>query len=309
MFPFAYCTENSHLEFKKKLRQSLFSMLISWLVISILWVSLLLMRPYTLQPHCALGCAPWFAFDALAVGQNSGLAEEMSLLGQWLGGVLGLFGFLGLPYLLNFLFMRQKRAILPLQSLWCAALWVFCISLNGLMIEVSHLMGQRPRPFVLASPSIEGLNPSNYSSFYSGHTSFVASSLGSLFFFTVFYFGFIFFRAKSSTVNSNLLVIENETLNRTKYNAGHGGANETKNEKDMGALFFVKELRFSQVALILSLFLSWQILTYFTGLMRVFAGKHFPSDILAGAIAGSVIGFFGVYYWSFKYYLKDSKKY
>lgn len=47
---------------------------------------------------------------------------------------------------------------------------------NGLLTESTRLWVQRPRPFVFAEPHRFGADPSNYTSFYSGHTSFTAAA-------------------------------------------------------------------------------------------------------------------------------------
>jgi membrane-associated phospholipid phosphatase len=50
------------------------------------------------------------------------------------------------------------------------------VSWNGALNETARLVAQRPRPFVYANPSVMGVEPSNYTSFYSGHTSFSAAA-------------------------------------------------------------------------------------------------------------------------------------
>lgn len=47
---------------------------------------------------------------------------------------------------------------------------------NGIGIELSHLLSQRARPFVYGKPEASH-DPSNYTSFYSGHTSFTAAAV------------------------------------------------------------------------------------------------------------------------------------
>jgi membrane-associated phospholipid phosphatase len=46
--------------------------------------------------------------------------------------------------------------------------------INGFLTEMARHLGQRPRPFVYLAPEDMGMNPQNYVSFYSGHTSFAA---------------------------------------------------------------------------------------------------------------------------------------
>lgn len=45
---------------------------------------------------------------------------------------------------------------------------------NGAINSTVRLIVQRPRPFVYRNPQGESRNPMNYTSFYSGHTSFAA---------------------------------------------------------------------------------------------------------------------------------------
>jgi membrane-associated phospholipid phosphatase len=47
--------------------------------------------------------------------------------------------------------------------------------INGALTEGTRLIAQRPRPYVYSHPE-QGMDPQNYVSFYSGHTSFTASA-------------------------------------------------------------------------------------------------------------------------------------
>lgn len=68
----------------------------------------------------------------------------------------------------------------PLGSLRAAGtdlvLTLQSIAWNGVATESARLLAQRPRPFVYSNPSVLGADPANYTSFYSGHTSFTAAA-------------------------------------------------------------------------------------------------------------------------------------
>jgi undecaprenyl-diphosphatase len=109
------------------------------------------------------------------------------------------------------------------------------ISWNGLLTEISHIVSQRPRPFVFSNPTERGIDPAHYTSFYSGHTSFAAAT---------------------GTCGFLLLM--------------RAGA---------------------PLALLLLSFASTQALILSTAYFRILAGRHFLTDVLCGAIAGSITAY------------------
>jgi membrane-associated phospholipid phosphatase len=111
-------------------------------------------------------------------------------------------------------------------------------SWNGLMTELSHLISQRPRPFVYSDPKNRGIDPAHYTSFYSGHTSFTAA------------------------MNT--------------------------------AAFFILLRRQAPLIFLLISFACSQGLILSTAYFRILAGRHFLTDVLCGAIAGSIIAYFVV---------------
>lgn len=105
---------------------------------------------------------------------------------------------------------------------------------NLLANEVVRAIAQRPRPLVFNSPLGDGAQIHQYTSFYSGHTSFVA--LISL------------------------------------------------------AMAFVVARRFRQKQwLHRTMLILYVSLGASTGLLRVLGGRHYPTDVIAGFIAGSLI--------------------
>jgi membrane-associated phospholipid phosphatase len=81
-----------------------------------------------------------------------------------------------LAWILPWIILRKARLAVALN------LMLLAIAIaNGALMEVIRALVQRPRPIVLASPAVEAANIHHYTSFYSGHTSFVALAL----FFTV----------------------------------------------------------------------------------------------------------------------------
>jgi membrane-associated phospholipid phosphatase len=106
-------------------------------------------------------------------------------------------------------------------------------SWNGLFTEFSHLIVQRPRPFVYYDPSQRGIDPAHYTSFYSGHTSFTA--------------------AMTLIVFLILLV--------------------------RGAPLFVLALAV----------VSGEVLVISTAYFRILAGRHFLTDVIIGALAGTAV--------------------
>lgn len=77
-----------------------------------------------------------------------------------------------LAFVLPWIFFRKVRPALSLNLILLGI-----TSLNGAVMEVIRALVQRPRPIVLAAPDFEAANIHHYTSFYSGHTSFVALAL------------------------------------------------------------------------------------------------------------------------------------
>ena len=126
--------------------------------------------------------------------------------------------------------------------LWPAALAASGIDLvlftqtagiNGMLTEIAHDFARRPRPFVYGDPNGRGRDPQNYTSFYSGHTSFASAA----------------------------------------------------------AAFLILTLlaRGAPVWLLVLVGAGAELLVASTALFRMLAGRHFLSDVVCGALAGSAV--------------------
>ena len=191
-----------------------------------LYVALFFARPIWFAPRCSAqptGCSPdtLNGIDQVALSQHSVFADACS---NWVQNGSGVFAFF-LPWIL---LPRGKRPLFLNLTLLSMTAW------NGVFIEIIRALVQRPRPQVFGAPLTEGQNIHLYTSFYSGHTSFVA--LATL-------FTFLWVRSE-------------------KPNAPW----------TQGVLFFL-----------------YLTLTATTGALRVMGGRHFPTDVIAGWVFGSVI--------------------
>ena len=210
---------------------------------ALLWGVALFSRPYVLSPHCAEHPDTCLTssvnrIDQPGLGLENSNADGFSYWTQNFSGVLALtapaiwsgsLAVLGTVTPAIALEQAGIDLVLVLQT----AAW------NGLATETAHLLTERPRPFVYSRPT-EAQNPSNYTSFYSGHTSFAAAS------------------------NTALLII-----------------------------LFARQ---APTFLLLLTGALGQVLILSTAFFRVLAGRHFISDVLAGAIAGSCIALLVAYF-------------
>ena len=140
----------------------------------LLWGVLFLVRPHVSHLECGhqpSACSPeslLLSVDRFSIKQNSQEADVWSDLTQNASGALALI--VPAIYVLRSVnpvgawSMITTDVILGLQATF----------LNGALNEVVRLSVQRPRPFVYRDPVGSGFAPMNYTSFYSGHTSFSA---------------------------------------------------------------------------------------------------------------------------------------
>ncbi|NDG84008.1 MAG: phosphatase PAP2 family protein [Proteobacteria bacterium] len=196
------------------------------LIPGFLYPGLFFSRPLWFHPRCAATPSPCTpdglnGIDQIALSHHSVFADFCSNILQ---NSVGVAAFV-LPWILIRPWPKALRLNLTLLSI---TLW------NAVSLEAVRALVQRPRPQVFAAPLSEGLNIHLYTSFYSGHTSFVALATG----FTVLWLG-------SSRPESRIL---------------------------KGA------------ALLLAV-----LLTAATGVLRVMGGRHFPTDVIAGALIGTGI--------------------
>ncbi len=164
------------------------------LVPTLVWFAGFMLRPLLIRTECAQVPTPCIkdsvnAIDRIAFLYGSITADFYSNVVQN-AVIVGTFI---LPWLMLLWAKRQGAALSPqtLPQNWtkkyAANLNLQVLTLtatNGAIIEWCRNLVQRPRPLVFNSPLTDGLNPHAYTSFYSGHTSFVA--LGTTFW--IFYF-------------------------------------------------------------------------------------------------------------------------
>jgi len=206
-----------------------------WIALPLLiWVFLIQTRGIWIKPycnetpsHCTEKSVPWP--DQISVHIENSFANQLSFVTQNTSGAVAatavllfhaarVMGEAAVPTVL------LAEAGVDLLLLGEVAIW------NGASLEVGRALVQRPRPFVYKDPEGLGENPSHYTSFYSGHTSFSASVL------------------------SLALLI----------------------------LMFRK----AGARWVTSLSVIGSTLVFSTALLRVLAGRHFITDVLAGLIFG-----------------------
>ncbi len=135
-------------------------------ITGILWILFIVGRPAWYHPWCAVQPTPCLpesvnAFDRISLQFGSVFADFLSNIIQNTVAVV----LLALPWL----WLRGNRK----QAVIAAIYVVLGATLNGDLLEFIHGLVQRPRPLVFKNP-MEEIRPINYTSFWSGHTSFVA---------------------------------------------------------------------------------------------------------------------------------------
>jgi membrane-associated phospholipid phosphatase len=139
----------------------------------IIWSFLFFTRIYWYTPWCAVNPTPCLAdhvnqLDRIVFQFGSVQADFWSNVTQ---NFVGIVVFI-LPW---FLFSRK---IALAETLITASITFW----NLAWLEVFRAIAQRPRPLVFNSVFGDGANINQYTSFYSGHTSFVAVATLSLYF-------------------------------------------------------------------------------------------------------------------------------
>lgn len=194
------------------------------------WAFIYSIRPYFYDLHCAVEPSPCTKESVFFVDQIVFRFGDIAYdaLSNWVQNITGLFVFL-IPVILYRLkpSYGKSRAFFDVLSIGQATFW------NGVIMEIVRMLVQRPRPGVFNSPITEGLNLQQYSSFYSGHTSFVALA-----------------------TTSAVIVLSRVPIGTIK-------------------------LRLATLVAV--------SLTLWTGVLRVLGGRHYPTDVLVGAIMGMTI--------------------
>ena len=153
---------------------------------ALLWIGSTYLRPRFIDTHCAKDPTTCRSesvtgLDHYSLGKDSGTAEDLSTYSQIFTGTWA--------YLVP-LSLHMTRAIAlsnPLSGAFLLAgedalLITETLVVNGSANEIVRLFAQRPRPYVYKDPTFFGVNPANYTSFYSGHTSFSSTMNAALFF-------------------------------------------------------------------------------------------------------------------------------
>lgn len=197
-----------------------------------LWVGAFFLRPHvfrggcgTLPDLCRAESLPLMDRGALGFAYVSW--DFASNVMQNSAGAL-----LALACLAPWILKRNRLALSESMNLLRQSLVL--IAWNGACVEMVRDAVQRPRPLVFTRPLEEGLNPMQFTSFYSGHTSFVA-------------------------LVSLLLAVR---FSKNPYRL----------PAVFGAIGF----------------------TCLVGIARVLGGRHFPTDVLCGALAGFAIAGLGL---------------
>lgn len=159
-------------EIYRAFRQKFWSILIP----TFIWGGLFLLRPYFYRPWCSI----------MPIRCTS---DQVNPLDQWafhFGSIQADFWstviqntVAVIAFLMPFLIYSRKYWIRAFEEAWLlltVTLW------NGAGLEVARAIVQRPRPLVYRSPLDDGANIHQYTSFYSGHTSFVALASLSVYF-------------------------------------------------------------------------------------------------------------------------------
>jgi membrane-associated phospholipid phosphatase len=210
-----------------------------WLILipSLLWLGSTYARSYVIHPKCAQNpqtCSKQSVsgIDRFLIGMEDSDADHYSYLTQNTSGALGLL--VPLVWHTSSVLIGRIPGLTALAYLGADLVLVIeTTTWNGFLTELSHLLSQRPRPFVYTDPAQRGTDTAHYTSFYSGHTSFTAAANAILFF---------------------ILLAR-------------------------GAPWII---------LILSIALG-EAFVLATAYFRILAGRHFLTDVICGAIAGTLV--------------------
>lgn len=151
---------------------------------SLIWIMAGAARPYVLGAPCfdnsnLCDVSELLAIDRPVPEWRSETAEDISLITQYVTGAFLVFVPIGIHGARTYLGMISPAvalslAVTDITIIAQTVLW------NGALMETARVGFQRPRPFVYGD-HIAAENPSHYTSFYSGHTSFVASASMAIF--------------------------------------------------------------------------------------------------------------------------------
>jgi membrane-associated phospholipid phosphatase len=195
----------------------------------ILWSFLFFMRIYWYQPWCATTPSPCI------IDQVNILDRLVFLFGSkeadfWSNVVQNFTGMVA--FIVPWALFKKEAALEETLITASTSFW------NLAILEVVRAIVQRPRPLVFNNVMGDGANIHQYTSFYSGHTSFVALASLSFFFILKRRLPHLSWRAQSLILT---------------------------------ACFGVTAL---------------------TGILRVWGGRHYPTDVLAAILFGTSIALY-----------------
>ena len=156
------------------------------LLVALLWGLLVHARPWVIHTRCANHPSVCAAdtvpkLDHYALDHDSPMADGLSYDTQNFSGVWAYAIPIGLQ--IGRVALQSQPLGLALSLIAQDSLILTeTIVLNGALNESARLLVQRPRPFVYHDVGYYGSDPQNYTSFYSGHTSFAAATNGALIF-------------------------------------------------------------------------------------------------------------------------------
>ena len=225
-------------QFSKKLSRSvILGQILLAIIPGVLWWTAIAFRSPIIETRCVShpnSCTKEAVLevDQLSLGMEDWKADHYSYQTQNTSGVLALLS----PSFWEGALFLMGRVNAP-AAIAAASLdtWIVfqTIAWNGLFTETSHLISQRPRPFVYSNPAEKGQDPAHYTSFYSGHTSFTAAT--------------------------------------------------------QLALLLMLIRRKAPGWMVLLAAVSYQGFVLSTAYFRILAGRHFLTDVICGAIAGSLV--------------------
>ncbi len=158
-----------------------------WLTLipALLWIGATHSRSVLIQPYCSENPASCSSKSLLPVDQL-GFVNEVDgadLFSYYTQNTAGILAFT-VPVAWSG-YLWAVGAVSPAVALAAMGTDLVLVAQtsfwNGLLNETTRLITQRPRPFVIQDPKGMGSDPAHYTSFYSGHTSFTATSMVALF--------------------------------------------------------------------------------------------------------------------------------
>lgn len=147
---------------------------IATLCIAGAWTAGVLLRNRIIHPFCSATPAVCTAdrvpfIDRMTLGLEWSMADGIS---YWIQN----FSIVAGPLVILALSVTAARSKRARQFAADGAVWLLSVLVNGALMEWTRITVQRIRPFVYKDPIGLGGPAAHYTSFYSGHTSFVAAS-------------------------------------------------------------------------------------------------------------------------------------